>query len=310
MKKISVVTPCFNEEDNIEEIYKQVKEVFKNLNYSYEHIFIDNSSDDQTVQRIKKIIEADKNVKLIINSRNFGHIRSPFYGMLQAHGDAVVFIVCDLQDPPQLIKEFIINWEQGAEIVIGIKPKSKEAKIMFLIRKLYYKISTKISEVQLIPNFLGFGLYDKKIIAILRKFDDPYPYFRGMIAEIGFKIKKVSYTQQKRKFGKTKNNFYSLYDIGILGLTSYSKVLMRLATFIGFGLSFISFLISVGCMVLKFLYWEKYSLGLASILVGLFFFSSIQLFFLGILGEYTMQVLTQTKGRPLVIEKERVNFES
>lgn len=310
MKKITVVTPCFNEEENIPELYERVRKALSNFDYDYEYLFIDNCSTDNTVKEIRKIIAKDKNVRLIINARNFGHIRSPFYALLQAKGDAVIFIVADLQDPPELIPEFIKKWEEGSKIVIGTKPKSLESKLMFWIRKVYYKVLDKISEIKLIPNFLGFGLYDQRVIEILRQFNDPYPYFRGMIAEIGFDYVSIPYVQQRRKHGKTKNNFYTLYDLAILGLTSYSKVLMRLATFTGFGLALLSLLISITFFVLKLCFWDNYSIGLASILVGLFFFSSVILFFMGILGEYVMQILDQTKKRPLVIEKERDNFES
>lgn len=310
MKKISVVTPCYNEESNVEELYLKVKQAFTLFSqYEYEHIFIDNASTDKTVQILKKLAEKDKQIKIIVNARNFGHIRSPFYGMLQAKGDAVIFIAADLQDPPELLTEFVTQWGKGAKVVIGIKPSSKENKLIFMLRKLYYYLSTKIAECNLIPNFTGFGLYDKKIMDILRTFEDPYPYFRGMIAEIGFDIVKIPYIQPRRKRGKTKNNFYTLYDMAMLGIITHSKVLMRLATFAGFGLSFLSLIGSITFFILKLVYWKEYSLGLAPILIGLFLFSSILLFFVGVLGEYVMQILIQTKKRPLVIERERINFE-
>jgi polyisoprenyl-phosphate glycosyltransferase len=225
MKLISIVTPCYNEEANIEEIHKQVKAIFEYIpNYRYEHIFIDNASTDSTVTLLKKIAEDDPQVKIIINSRNFGHIRSPYYAMLQTKGDATIFIVADLQDPPSMIKEFIQKWEQGYKIVVGVKPESQESKIMFFIRRAYYHFVTKIADVKLIKNFTGFGLYDKEVIDILRNHKDPYPYFRGLIAEIGFDIAEIPYNQPRRTRGVTKNNFYTLYDIAMLGITSHSKI--------------------------------------------------------------------------------------
>ena len=309
MKLISVVTPCYNEEENVEILYQAIKEIFKQLpQYRYEHIFIDNASHDRTISILKQIAEKDKNIKVIINSRNFGHIRSPYYGILQANGDAVIFIVADLQDPPDKINAFIKKWEEGYKIVIGVKPKSEESLLMFTIRRLGYYWIGRIADIKLIKNFTGFGLYDKKIIDILRSYDDPYPYFRGMIADIGFDVAEIPYQQPERKFGITKNNFYTLYDIGMLGITSYSKVPLRLATMIGFFLASISFVLSLVFLILKLLFWNRFNAGMAPILIGLFFFSSIQLFFIGLLGEYISSINTRVMKRPLVIEKERINF--
>lgn len=309
MKKISVVTPCYNEEGNVAELYRQVKEVFAQLpNYQYEHIFIDNASTDNTVSILKQIADADPKVKLIINSRNFGHIRSPYHGLLQARGDAVIFIVSDLQDPPQLIPQFIEQWEKGYKVVIGVKPKSQESKLMFWIRRLGYHWIGRIADVKLIKNFTGFGLYDKEVITILRSYDDPYPYFRGMIADIGFDIAEIPYNQPRRKYGKTKNNFYTLYDIGMLGITSYSKIPLRLAVMAGFFLAALSLAISVVFFILKLIYWDRFSAGIAPVIISLFFFSSVQLFFIGLLGEYVASINTRVMKRPLVVEKERVNF--
>jgi len=310
VKFISVVTPCYNEEENVIALYEQIKAVFSTLpQYSYEHIFIDNASTDKTVELVREIAKKDKNVKLIINARNFGHIRSPFYGILQAKGDAVIGMASDLQDPPTLIPEFLKKWEEGYRIAVGVKNQSHESPIMFAIRKFYYKLASKIANVKLIKNFTGFGLYDQSVVEILRRIDDPYPYFRGLISEIGFDIAEVPFVQPTRKRGITKNNFYTLYDIAMLGITSHSKVPIRLATMAGFALSLISFVMAVIFIVLKILFWDQFSLGVAPILIGLFFFSSVQLFFIGLLGEYIGAIHTQILKRPLVIEKERINFE-
>lgn len=309
MKLISVVTACYNEEENIREVYEQVKAVFSGLpQYRYEHIFIDNASQDKTVEILKSIAAEDKNVKIIVNTRNFGHIRSPFHGLLQAQGDAVISIVADLQDPPELIKDFIKKWEEGYKIVAGVKQQSKESKLMFFIRKCYYNFITKISEVELIKNFTGFGLYDKKVIDILREIDDPYPYFRGLISELGFEVVKILYTQPIRQRGITKNNFYTLYDMAMTGITSHSKLPIRIMTIVGFILSFISFLVAFVFVALKLIFWQKFGAGIAPILIGLFFFSSVQLLFIGLIGEYIASINTKILHRPLVVEKERVNF--
>jgi polyisoprenyl-phosphate glycosyltransferase len=310
MKLISIVTPCYNEEENISLIYARVKEVFSNLpGYIYEHIFIDNASTDRTVEKLQKIAVADKNVKVILNSRNFGHIRSPFYGLLQAQGEAVILVVADLQDPPELIKEFIKKWEEGYKIVVGVKPKSKEGWLMAWMRRTYYHLVTKLADAPLVKNFTGFGLYDKSIINILRELDDPYPYFRGLIAEIGFPIAEIPYVQPRREHGKTKNNFYTLYDMAMLGITSNSKIPLRIMSVSGFVLSFFSLLIAVIFLMLKFIFWKQFSFGVAPILIGMFFFASIQLFFIGMLGEYIAAIYTQVLKRPLVVESKRINFD-
>jgi polyisoprenyl-phosphate glycosyltransferase len=310
MKLISIVTPCYNEEGNVEEVYKQVKEVFLSIKkkYKYEHIFIDNASTDSTVSILKKIAANDKNLKIIINSRNFGHIRSPYYGMLQAKGDAVILIVSDLQDPIILINDFLKEWETGFKIVVGVKNQSEESPIFFFIRKMYYNLIGRLSDVKLIKNFTGFGLYDKKIIQILRKIDDPYPYLRGLISDIGFEVKKIPYIQPIRTRGFTKNNFYTLYDIGMLGITNHSKVPLRLATFAGFFFSAFSLLIALIHLILKLVLWDSYILGFSSLAIGIFFFLSVQLFFIGIIGEYIGSIHTQVLNRPIVIEEERINF--
>jgi len=308
-KLISIVTPCYNEEDNVNEVYFQVKAVMElHPQYRYEHIFIDNASKDKTVEKLKEIAKIDNNVKIIVNARNFGHIRSPYHAYLSAYGDAVISIVSDLQDPPTLINDFIKNWEAGYKIVVGIKSQSEESWLFFYIRKLYYNIVSGLSETELLQNFTGFGLYDQSVIEICRKIDDPYPYFRGMISDIGFEIKKILFKQPLRKRGFTKNNFYTLFDIGMLGITNHSKVPLRLATMLGLAISIFSFLIAIIYMVYKIIFWDSFSLGIAPLVIGIFFFSSVQLFFIGIIGEYIGSIHTQVLKRPLVIEKERVNF--
>jgi len=310
MKKITIVTPCYNEENNVETLYIRVKEQFVILkDYEYEHIFIDNGSVDETLKALKEIALKDKNVKIIVNSRNFGHIRSPYYALMQAKGDAVILIVSDLQDPPELILDFIKKWEAGFKIVIGVKNKSKESPVMFFFRKIYYYLIRKFGENDHIDNFTGFGLYDKKIIDELRKMEEPYPYFRGMIAEIGFERSEIPYVQPKREKGITKNNFYTLYDIGMLGFVNNSKIPLRVAAFIGFFVGTLSFILALAYLVYKLVFWDRFQLGTAPILIGLFFFSSVQLFFIGILGEYIGAIYTHIKNRPLVVEKERINFD-
>jgi glycosyltransferase involved in cell wall biosynthesis len=310
MNLISIMTPCFNEEGNVENVYKQVKDVFKTLpEYKYEHVFIDNASTDRTVDILKKIAKDDKNVKIVVNVRNFGHVRSPYYGVLQCKGDAVIGLVADLQDPPVMIKDFIKKWEEGYKIVLGIKIKSKENKLMFLIRRLFYYIMFKIADTEQIKNFTGFGLYDKKFVDILRNLDEPYPYFRGLVSEFGFQRIEIPYTQLRREKGKTKNNFYTLYDVAMLGFVNHSKVPLRLASFIGFSVSLISILIAFGYLIYKLVFWYSFQLGTAPLVIGIFFFGGVQLFFLGMLGEYIGSIYTQVKKHPLVIEKERINFD-
>jgi len=309
-KIISIVTPCYNEEANVSEVYRQVKGVFAELpQYDYEHIFIDNASNDETVNILRAIARDDKRVKIIVNTRNFGHIRSPYHAMLQTVGDAAMFLVADLQEPPSLIKDFIKKWEQGYKIVIGIKKGSNENRIMFGLRKLYYSTIKKFADVEQIKNFNGFGLCDRIFIETMRKFDEPYPYFRGLISEIGFARAEIEYVQAERKKGKSHNNLYDLYDMAMLGFVSHSKIPLRLASFIGFGMSILSFLVALIYLLRKLFFWQEFQLGLAPLVVGIFFLGSIQLFFIGILGEYIGAIYTQVKHRPLVIEKERINFD-
>jgi len=311
MKKISILTPCYNEEENVNLLYDAVKKQMDLLpQYTYEHVFIDNFSKDNTVALLKEIAKKDKNVKIIINARNFGHIRSPYYGMLQCTGDCVILMVADLQDPPEMIPQMLKKWEEGYVIVSCVKNKSRENPIMFLLRKMFYHTLARFSETEQIKNFTGFGLYDKKFIDILRnEVDDPYPYFRGLIGELGFDRTEITYIQPKREHGKTKNNFYTLYDMAILGFVNHSKLPLRMASIIGFIVAILSLLIALIYFIYKLIYWDSFSVGTAPLVIGLFFFSSVQLFFIGIIGEYIGSIHTQVKKRPLVIEKERINFE-
>ncbi|MHB1757759.1 MAG: glycosyltransferase family 2 protein [Leptospirillum sp.] len=310
MKKlITIVTPCFNEEENIVELYNRIKSTMDTLPYEYEHILIDNHSSDSTVPIIKKIASEDRHIKLIVNARNFGHTRSPYYGILQSRGDACILIASDLQDPPEMIPEFIKRWEEGYKTVLAVKPESEESKVMFLIRKLYYHFVSSISEVQLVKNATGAGLFDKIVVDVLRQIRDPYPYFRGLVCEIGFPIAVVPFKQPRRARGITKNNFYTLFDIAMLGITNHSKVPLRIMTIGGFSLALISLFVAFVFLIAKLIYWDQFRLGIAPLLVGTFLFFGVQLFFLGMLGEYIGAIHTQVRNMPLVVELERVNFD-
>lgn len=307
--KISVVSGTFNEDENVEDIYRQVKAVFAELpQYTYEHIFIDNASTDKTVAILRRLAAEDKNLKVIVNARNFGPIRSGFHVTLQGTGDAVICIASDLQDPPVLIKDFLAEWEKGYKIVLGIKIQSDESPIFFAVRKLYYRLVKRLADVEMNENSTGFGLFDAQVISTLRGIQDPYPYFRGLICEIGFESAKIPFHQPKRKRGFSKSNFYLLYDIAMLGLTSHSKVPLRLATMLGFATSTLSLAAAFSYLAYKLMFWDRFSLGVAPLVIGLFFFSSVQLFFIGVLGEYIGAIHTQVMKRPLVVEKERINF--
>ncbi|MBF0299049.1 MAG: glycosyltransferase family 2 protein [Oligoflexia bacterium] len=310
-KLISIMSNCYNEEENVDEFYKQVKEMMNGFHdrYVYELLFIDNCSIDNTVKKIKKIIDSDKNVKLIVNARNFGQVRSPYYGLLQTKGEAVISMATDLQDPPYMIEKFINKWEEGYKNVIGVKIKSEENKWMYFVRKLFYFLIASISEAEQIKNFTGFGLYDKQFIDILRdNIADPQPYFRGLVAEFCVKRAEIPYIQPIRKKGKTKNNLFTLYDLAMIGFTNHSRLPLRITSFIGIFVSFISIIIAFIYFMYKLLYWQTFQLGSAPILIGIFFIGGVQLFFLGILGEYIGAIYTQVRKRPLVVEQERVNF--
>ena len=311
-KKISIVSSAFNEENNVEILHQKVKEQMEKFAdvYDYEQIVLDNASTDATAEKLRHIAAQDKNFKVILNARNFGHIRSPYYGILQAQGDAVINMVSDLQDPPELIPKFIKKWEEGNKIVLGQKTQTEESSLIFWVRKFYYWLLNKSNDTgaKLVSNSTGFGLYDREVVEEFRKLGDPYPYLRGLVSELGYQRAVVTYKQPVRKRGITKNNFYTLYDMAMLGFTNHSKVPLRLATFCGFGLSALSLFLALTYLILKLLYWQHFPLGTAPMLIAVFFFSSVQLFFIGIIGEYLGAVLTQVLHRPLVIEKERINF--
>ena len=309
MKKLSIVSGCYNEAGNIEELVSRVEKGMKSLpHYDYEQIIIDNASTDGTQEILRKLASNNPRLKIILNARNFGHIRSPYHGLLQASGDAVIYLASDLQEPPELISDFLTKWEQGAKVVVGIKDSSDESAIFFTVRRLYYGVVEKLADTRTIQNFTGFGLYDRAIIEYCKKLGDPYPYFRGLISEIGLPVERIAYHQPLRKRGFTKNNFYALYDLAMLGITNFSKVPLRLATMLGFLAATLSLLVAVGYLVYKILFWENFAIGTAPMVIGLFFFASVQLFFIGILGEYIGAIHTQVLNRPLVVEKERINF--
>ena len=309
-KLITILTPTFNEEENVDLLISKVEEqLLKFPQYDFEHVFVDNASNDKTVEILKNISSYKKHVRVIVNAKNFGHIRSHFHAFIDCKGDAVINLVADFQDPIEMISEFILKWEKGKKLVLGIKISSKENKLMFFIRSVYYNILNKISETDnLLRNFTGFGLYDKSFIDVLRRLEDPYPYFRGLISEFGYDIHTLEYNQPKRRAGKTKNNFFTLYDMAMLGFTNHSKLPLRLAAFIGFFSALISLFLAIGYLVYKLLYWDTFQAGTAPMVIGIFFFSSIQLFFIGIIGEYIGAINTHIRKRPFVIEKERINF--
>jgi dolichol-phosphate mannosyltransferase len=270
---------------------------------------IDNASTDSTVKKIKEICSADKRVKLIVNTRNFGHIRSPYWGLMNSSGDAVIYLASDLQDPPELIPEFIASWECGIKVVLAVKPHSNTSLFFHVIRKIYYRFLNAISEVEIIKDATGFGLYDKVVIDRIRLIGDPYPYFRGLVSELGFKIKTIIFNQPRRAQGISKNNFYSLYDIAMLGIVSHSLVPIRLASFIGIVTGLISFLMGIFMLVMKLLYWNEMPMGIAPLGISLFFMFGLLLSFIGLLGEYIGSIHSYLRGRPIVVESERVNFD-
>lgn len=310
MKTISILTPCFNEEGNVREVYERVRSVIASLGkYRYEHVFIDNASSDNTFAILREIAEQDHNVKVIRNTRNFGHIRSPMHGMHQTIGDCVISIVSDLQDPPEMIPTLLEKWEEGYPVVVCVKTGSDEHGLMFWIRKQYYALVNRLSGVETYQNFTGFGLYDRKVVDAIKAMKDPYPYFRGMVAEIGYPHYEIPYHQPVRTRGITKNNFYSLYDNAMLGITNLSKVPLRLVIFAGFAGALVSVLLGFCYFIYKLIFWNSFSLGVAPLVIGMFFLASIQLASLGVIGEYIGQIHTQIQNRPFVFEKDRINFE-
>jgi len=310
-RRITVLTPCFNEADNVELLYERVRSVFESLpDYGYEHLFIDNASTDETVTILRRIAGQDRNVKVIVNTRNFGHIRSPYHGLLQCQGDAVIGMAADLQDPPELIPAFLEKWREGYRVVLGVKDSSEESALMFAVRRFGYAVIDRLSEVKQVRNSTGFGLYDQAFLSVLRTLSDPHPYFRGLVSELGFRYATVPYSQPKRVRGLTKSNAYLLYDLGVQGIVNHSKIPLRLATILGFCSSVLSLIAAFVYLVMKLLFWYNLPIGIAPLIIGLFCVSSVQLFFLGILGEYVGSIYTQVRDRPLVVEAERINFES
>jgi polyisoprenyl-phosphate glycosyltransferase len=309
MKLITVLTPCYNEEENVGPLYEAVKAVFAELpQYRYEHLFIDNASQDRTATILRDLASRDANVKVILNTRNFGHIRSPYHALMQARGDAIVAMAADFQDPPPMIRQFVQLWESGYKVVMAVKEVSRENRLMFAIRQRYYGTLARIANVQIVENATGFGLYDRVVVEALREMNDPYPFFRGLIAEIGYDVARVPFDQPRRVRGVSSQNFYSLYDLAFLGIVSHSKVPLRLATMLGFAMGTLSLLVAFGYLIAKLLFWPRFTLGVAPILIGFFFLSSVQLFFVGIVGEYIGSMFTHMKKIPLVFEKERINF--
>lgn len=310
MKTVSVVIPTYNEEDNIVNICNRVRELFLDAlqSYDYEIIFIDNHSTDRSREIIEKLCRADKGVKAIFNARNFGFNRSVYYGLLQGTGDCTALIFADMQDPPEMLVDFVRAWEQGHRIVVGVKTKSRENSLMYAVRSAFYKGINRITEISHIDQYDGFGLYDKSFIEVLKTLNDPMPYLRGIVAELGYDRLEIPYEQRARIAGKTTFSFMRYYDVAMLGITSYSKVVMRLATICGFIMSIISFLIGIVTLIIKLVNWEYFEVGFAALLVGVFFLGSILLFFLGFQGEYILSINTRVMNRPLVVEDKRLNF--
>ena len=308
---LTILTPCYNEEGNVREVYRQVKAAMETVpGCDYEHLFIDNASTDGTVGILRELAAADKRVKVIVNTRNFGHVRSPYHAFLQARGDAVMSCVADLQDPPELIPQFVAKWREGYKVVIGVKQGSRESWLMRRTRKSYYWLVAKLSsDVELVHNFTGFGLYDREVVEQFRSTDEQYPYFRGLVCDFGYERAEIPYVQPARTRGKTKNDFFSLYDIAMLGVTNHSKVPLRLAAMAGFALSIVALIVAFVYLVMKLTMWQTFDLGLAPLVIGVYFLGSVQLFFIGVLGEYIGSIHTQVHRRPLVVEKERINFD-
>lgn len=311
MKKISILIPCYNEQENVVPMSNAIKELFETelTNYDYELLFIDNDSSDNTRPLLREICSKNLHVKAIFNAKNFGQFNSPYYGMLQTTGDCTISMVCDFQDPVELIPQYIREWENGYKIVIGIKTSSKESRIMYHLRSLYYKMIKKFSDVEQIEHFTGSGLYDKEFIEVLRNLNDPTPFLRGIVAELGFKRKEIPYEQPQRRAGKTHNNFASLYDAAMLSITSYTKVGLRLCTFFGIFCGVISVIFGIVYLVLKIIFWNSFAAGMAPMLIGMFLLGAVQLFFIGFIGEYILSINKRVMNRPLVIEEERINFD-
>lgn len=309
MNKISIVSPTYNEEENIVILYDRIKSAILNFsNYEFEIIIIDNASTDGTRDILRKLAAKDKSLKLIFNTRNFGHIRSPYWGIMQASGDAIIYMASDLQDPPEYIPNFIESWELGWKVVLATKEKSDTNKILHGLRKLYYLLLDNITEIEIIRNSTGFGLYDKVVIEKIRLVNDPYPFLRGLISELGYPVKKLDFLQPVRKFGVTKNNFLTLYDIAILGLISHSNIPLRISSFIGYCMAFFSLVMGIIYAILKLLDLHQFPSGIAPLIVSVFFLFSLLFIFVGILGEYVSVIYTHVRNRPIVVENERINL--
>ena len=310
-KLISVVIPTYNEEDNVIPMTETLTEIFEKelARYDYEIIYIDNHSKDRTRILLRNICSRNKHVKAIFNARNFGQMRSPVHGLKQAYGDCVIRLTADFQDPPAMIPVLVREWEAGSKIVIGIKNKTEEGAVMAWVRRQYYKLLRKITDIGHIENFTGFGLYDKAFVDVIRNVHDPMPYLRGMIAELGLDYKTILYDRPNRRAGKSKNNFYTLYDYAMVGITSYSKVVLRIATFIGFFIGLTSIIVALVYLILKLIHWDWFHAGIAPLVIGQFFLGGVQLFFIGLMGEYILSINTRVLGRPLVVEEERLNFD-
>lgn len=310
MKLVSVVTPCYNEAGNVVELHERIRGVLEGLGtYRWEHVFVDNCSTDGTQVILRELAARDARVKVILNRRNFGHLRSPVHGLLQARGDAVVVLASDLQDPPELIPEFLSRWEAGAPVVLGVKKTSSESAVFFGLRTLYYRLADRLSDVPLVEHATGFGLYDRTFVEALRALDDPYPYVRGLVSDLGFEAERIPYHQPLRTRGITKNNFLTLYDLAMVGITSHSKLPLRLVTLSGFALSALSLLVALVYFVYKLVFWSRFPAGIAPAVIGIFLLCSFQLFCMGLLGEYVAVIHTRVMKRPLVVEKERINFD-
>lgn len=310
MKTISVLIPCYNEEENVVSMSEALVGLFeeKLSSYDYEIIFIDNNSADNTKSLLRDICKVNKNIKAIFNAKNFGQFNSPYYGILQTSGDCTILLCCDFQDPLELIPEMVGEWEAGNKIIAMQKNHSEENKFIYFLRSCYYEIIHKFSDVEQIQHFTGFGLYDSSFVEVLRKIKDPTPFLRGIVAELGYKIKVIPYTQKKRRGGVSKNNFSTLYDAAMLSLTSYTKIGLRIATFMGFSIAVLSFVIGLAYLILKLVYWDRFVAGTAPVVVGIFFFGACIMIFLGIIGEYIISMNQRIMNRPLVIEEERINF--
>jgi polyisoprenyl-phosphate glycosyltransferase len=309
MKTISIVSGCYNEEDNLEELFTRVWAIAaKHPEYNWEYVVIDNCSTDRSAEILREAAAKEPRLKVIFNVRNFGHIRSPYHAVLQAKGDAIICLASDLQDPPEFLENFLPHWESGTKVVAAIKNESEESPLFFAARRFYYRVIDRLSDVDLLRNFTGFGLYDRQVIELMRASEDPYPYFRGQISEYGFPVTRIPFVQQRRKRGFSKNNFYTLFDLAMLGFTNHTKVPLRLASMAGFLMSMLCLGVSLGYLVYKLLNWDSFSLGTAPVIVGLFFIGSVQLFFIGVIGEYIGAIHTKVTKRPLVVERARLNF--